>query len=336
MSWHRLGGARADGVGPHLGDRDRALGGQLGAADEEIAMTFPGDELIEHPVTVTTRAVSVGVPPPEVWPWVAQFGQGRGGLYSYDWLENIFGSGIHSTDRILVDHQDVTVGDQVWITQPGHPADLGHVVAVVDAPHALVTAQSTPQKPAAFEDSPWTWAFVIQPDASNESRVVSRNRYEPQGTMVDLLMDRLVGPVGFAMERRTLLGIAERANRAAALPTPPAWREPLWFAALLATGAGLVGLLATRTSPARKALFATLITAAATLVLLRFPLGGSGRAARGGNRGPRRATAPNGASRQAHAPQPSGRGRAAASPTPARSFRPALLATASERTTRRC
>lgn len=242
-----------------------------GATDEEVAMTFPGDELIEHPATVTTRAVSVGVPPPQVWPWVAQFGQGRGGLYSYDWLENIFGSGIHSTDRILVEHQDVTVGDQVWITQPGHPADLGHVVAVVDAPHALVTAQSTPQKPAAFEDTPWTWAFVIQSDANNESRVVSRNRYEPQGTMVDLLMDRLVGPVGFAMERRTLLGIAERANRAAGLPIAPAWREPVWFAALLATGAGLVGLLATRTSRARKALFATLITAAATLVLLRFP-----------------------------------------------------------------
>jgi hypothetical protein len=30
-----------------------------------------------------------------------QLGQGRGGLYSYDWLENLIGCDVHSSDRIL-------------------------------------------------------------------------------------------------------------------------------------------------------------------------------------------------------------------------------------------
>ena len=35
----------------------------------------------------------------EVWPWIAQLGQGRGGFYSYDILENLLGCDIHSADR---------------------------------------------------------------------------------------------------------------------------------------------------------------------------------------------------------------------------------------------
>ena len=40
-----------------------------------------------------TRAVTVEAPVAEVWPWLAQIGQGRGGLYSYDGLENLLGAG---------------------------------------------------------------------------------------------------------------------------------------------------------------------------------------------------------------------------------------------------
>ena len=37
----------------------------------------------------------------QVWPWLVQLGQGRGGLYSYDWLESLIGCDVHSSDRIL-------------------------------------------------------------------------------------------------------------------------------------------------------------------------------------------------------------------------------------------
>lgn len=43
----------------------------------------------------STRAVTIHATTDQVWPWIAQLGQGRGGLYSYDRLENLIGCDIH-------------------------------------------------------------------------------------------------------------------------------------------------------------------------------------------------------------------------------------------------
>ena len=37
-----------------------------------------------------------------IWPWLAPDGSGvRGGAYTYDWIENLFGLNMHSADRVL-------------------------------------------------------------------------------------------------------------------------------------------------------------------------------------------------------------------------------------------
>jgi len=77
----------------------KALSG--GAADGEASRALPGDELLPDPAIVSTRAVRVDAPPRAIWPWLVQMGPGRGGAYTYDWIENLFGLGMHSTDRIL-------------------------------------------------------------------------------------------------------------------------------------------------------------------------------------------------------------------------------------------
>lgn len=253
-----------------------AVGAELwsdrwGATDTEVDAVLPGDELIEHPKAVTTRALTVRAPANEVWPWVAQFGQGRGGLYSYDWLERLFGVDITSVDTILPDEQDVAVGDQIWITQPGYPADLGLVVADVQPGRALVLASSTPNRPTVPEDAPWTWTFVLEPAPDGATRLIVRNRNATVGAVGDVVWDRVVGPIGFAMERRTMLGIAQRAEGAAGVDTGWAWREPVWFAALLMTGAAILGIAATRAPIGRRTAYVVGLTAAATLVLFRFP-----------------------------------------------------------------
>jgi hypothetical protein len=79
--------------------RSRQL--RWGAADEEADGPLPGDELIAHPDLTATRAIAVRRPASQVWPWIAQLGQGRGGFYSYDFLENLAGCDIHSADRII-------------------------------------------------------------------------------------------------------------------------------------------------------------------------------------------------------------------------------------------
>ena len=72
-----------------------------GATDHELQQAYPGDDLIADADLTATRAVSVGAGADDVWPWIAQLGQGRGGFYSYDFLENLVGCDIHSADRIV-------------------------------------------------------------------------------------------------------------------------------------------------------------------------------------------------------------------------------------------
>ena len=54
----------------------------------------------------TTRAITITTPADHVWPWIAQLGQGRGGFYSYDWLENLVAHiDIHNADQIVPEWQ---------------------------------------------------------------------------------------------------------------------------------------------------------------------------------------------------------------------------------------
>jgi hypothetical protein len=45
---------------------------------------------------VTTRAIRVRAPAEALSPWLVQLGQGRGGFYTYDRLEQMVGAGIRS------------------------------------------------------------------------------------------------------------------------------------------------------------------------------------------------------------------------------------------------
>jgi hypothetical protein len=105
--------------------RNRCL--TWGATSQEANRAMPGDELLKDADIVATRAVSIDAPPSAVWPWLVQMGSGRGGAYTYDWIENLFGLGMHSADRVLPEFQDVQVGDS-FALGPGRP--LMHVDVV--------------------------------------------------------------------------------------------------------------------------------------------------------------------------------------------------------------
>ena len=87
---------------------------QWGATDQEHHGSWPSDQLVARPGYVWTNAITIHAPAAEIWPWLVQLGQGRGGLYSYDWLENLVGCDVQSTDRILPQFQQpLAVGDRV-------------------------------------------------------------------------------------------------------------------------------------------------------------------------------------------------------------------------------
>ena len=84
-----------------------------GAAPEEVAGALPGDDLVPAPQLGYTRAIPIEAPPEVVWQWLVQIGQGRGGLYSFDALENLFGCDLHSADALQPELQNLRVGDEI-------------------------------------------------------------------------------------------------------------------------------------------------------------------------------------------------------------------------------
>ena len=58
-----------------------------GSTEAELATALPGDELVPNANVTATRAATIAAAPDAVWPWIAQLGQGRGGFYTYDFLE---------------------------------------------------------------------------------------------------------------------------------------------------------------------------------------------------------------------------------------------------------
>ena len=180
-----------------------------GATTEELAARLPGDEIIEGTDLVTTRAVTVYARAAGVWPWIAQLGQGRGGFYSYDGLENLVGCDIHSADRVVPEWQDVVVGAEVRLAP-----ELALTVAAVEPGRYLVLRGGVPmgRTPAPFD---FTWAFVVNEEPDGTSRLVVRERYEYLRWWAALVVEP-TSVLSFVMSRKMLHGIADRAERSVA------------------------------------------------------------------------------------------------------------------------
>jgi hypothetical protein len=188
-----------------------------GATAEECAATYPGDDLIPGPAGTTTRAVTVAAPAREVWRWLVQMGQGRGGMYSYDTLENLVGLDIHSTGEIRDEWQHLGVGDRVVLVRPGWMGmkqGYSRPVARVDPGRAIVLRQEPPEHP-------WdaVWTFVVEPVEGGSCRLISHDRAARAAGAAgraQAVANSLMEPVTTIMTRRMLLGIKERAERAIA------------------------------------------------------------------------------------------------------------------------
>lgn len=187
-----------------------------GATHDEIRRQLPGDDLLPDASWTSTHAVSINAPPEAVWPWIAQIGQGRGGFYSYQTLENIFGCKMLNADTILPEFQNPQVGDEIRM----HPSDAMPVfkVARVEQPHMFLLS-STPAYDMRMESAVGvTWLFHLDPEPLGGSRLISRWRayYEPESLRSRLSFGALLSePLDFVMETKMLHGIQKRAEASA-------------------------------------------------------------------------------------------------------------------------
>ena len=175
-----------------------------GATPADRARVMAGDSLLPDPTYSGTTAITVNAAPEHIWPWLVQIGYRRGGLYSYDWLDRLFGYlDRPSATRILPEFQNLAVGDTIPMGQgPSWP------VAIVEPRRALVLDMRN------LGSLDWVWQFGLYALDESRTQLVSRSSVRPLNLWARLLT-HVIEPAGFVMTRRMLLGIKQRAEELA-------------------------------------------------------------------------------------------------------------------------
>ena len=213
----RAGAHNGTVCGPHAGRRPPTLVAILalalvywvplrrwfsrwGTTPEERARAMPGDALIPSPTSTSTGAITVNAPPEDIWPWLVQMGTGRGGLYSYDWLDRLFGFlDRPSATRILPEFQQLAVGDTI----PWGRDTL--TVSILEPPRALSLRMDA-------HGMEWVWQFGLYPLDDRLTRLVDRGTERYPNTPLFWLFARIMEPAAFIMTRRFMLGVKARAE----------------------------------------------------------------------------------------------------------------------------
>jgi hypothetical protein len=175
-----------------------------GASRAEIGRVLPGDELLAHASLSATRAITIKATAGEVWPWIAQLGQARGGFYSYDFLENLVGCDIHSARRIVEQWQNPAAGDLVNLAP-----EVALTVASVNPGSALVLRGGVPALVAKRSPYEFTWSFILLPGPAASTRLVVRERYSYSRWWVAALVEP-VEMVSLLMSRKMMRSIRSR------------------------------------------------------------------------------------------------------------------------------
>lgn len=176
-----------------------------GATAQEVAAELPGDSLVS-PGRRTTRAITIDAPVEEVWPWLVQIGEDRGGFYSYDVLERLVGARIRNADVIHPQWQKLQAGDTVWLAQRYGHAGRQVVAEVEPMSHLVLMSPPDYQRVLRGEKASGSWAFYLIPQG-RQTRLLARGS---GGSVGQSAFDI----VHFVMERGMLRGIRRRAQSA--------------------------------------------------------------------------------------------------------------------------
>jgi hypothetical protein len=176
-----------------------------GATDSEVHRPLPGDDLVPRPDWAYTHAVTIDAPRAAVWPWLVQIGQGRGGFYSYEGLENLVGCDIHNVPELRPELQGLREGDVVRM----HASGFGPEVIELEPGRALVLGGD----PDAH-GSRATWSVHLVDLPGGRTRLIERGRNRAgRGLLAKLgFGPYLVDPVGFVMSRKMLRTIKRLAE----------------------------------------------------------------------------------------------------------------------------
>jgi hypothetical protein len=172
-----------------------------GSTEDERQRTMLGDTQVTLPSYQATLGVTIGATPEAVWPWLVQMGYRRGGLYSYDWLDRLFGYlDAPSTRLVLPEWQHLAPGEEIPLGRYG-----GFPVRAIEPCRSLVLA-------GYAADVEWSWELSLRSLDARHTRLISRNRVWTRPSIRSAVVMFFMQPAAFLMTRKMLVGIKERAE----------------------------------------------------------------------------------------------------------------------------
>jgi hypothetical protein len=173
------------------------------ATKDEHARQLPGDSLIPDCIGQLTHAITIQRSRHDVWPWLVQMGASpRAGWYSYDRLDN---AGTPSARTIMPSLQHVVVGT-LFPALPGRRDGFTALQVSPDS-HLIIGWQAPGGAPIV------TWAFLLEDAGPSAARLIVRCRASREYPIFGLPATiglPIVRAIHFVMQRKQLLGIAER------------------------------------------------------------------------------------------------------------------------------
>jgi hypothetical protein len=176
-----------------------------GATDDEVAAKLPGDELMAASAPTTTRAITIDAGIDDVWPWLAQIGEDRGGFYSYSWLERAVGAHVHNATTAHPEWQSLLVGDSVWLARRYGDSARLTVAAVAPNSHLVLVSPEDFRRLQHGFKATGAWGFYLR-EHGGWTRLLVRGS---GGAVGHALFD----VPHFLMEQKMMTGIRNRAEQ---------------------------------------------------------------------------------------------------------------------------
>jgi len=186
----------------------------LGSRPDERGGDWPGDRLLERTDLRATRAVTIRAPATAVWPWLVQFGLGRGGFHSYELLERIGGIDVRNVERIVPALQTLEIGQEIKL----HPSAPGLFVMLVE-PNAHLCFRTWKDEQDLVARDPealGSFSLYLVEESTDCCRFVlrtCRQQRRPRTLGARLVATFLEDPLDLVMEQRMLRTVRRLVQR---------------------------------------------------------------------------------------------------------------------------
>jgi hypothetical protein len=192
-----------------------------GASEHEVFMSMAGDD--KNLMITATRAILINAPQAEVWQWLIQLGADRGGFYSYDFIEKMLGYDTRHQDIIKPEFKEIKVGEIVC-------GSINEQRSII--PYNFRVLYVKPQDTFVLEK--WGTFLLIKVN-DQQTRLVIRSQESKTSNPWIKIANYIAVPLHFIMERRTLMGIKERAETGPGIKLSQT-QDIVWFSGIVLSG----------------------------------------------------------------------------------------------------